>query len=214
MTGLLLKDLYNLRKSLRTIGLLIVVYAAIFIHQGVDFLQPLLILLCSMMVITSFSYDSQCKWDGYAMAMPLSRGQMVGAKYLLLLFFCLLGGAAALGVGALSGALGQPVNWPEQLTFVALLLCVAIIFSSIALPLLYKFGAERARLLLVMCYLLPIAAIMLLGKILPAYVLEALHGPMDYINQNITWLLPAASAVALAISYACALAIFRKKELQ
>ena len=91
-------------------------------------------------------------------------------KYLLLLFFCLLGGAAALGVGALSGALGQPVNWPEQLTFVALLLCVAIIFSSIALPLLYKFGAERARLLLVMCYLLPIAAIMLLGKILPAYV--------------------------------------------
>ena len=48
-------------------------------------------ILCAMMVVTTFSFDENAKWEKYAMIMPISRKDLVLSKFVILLCFCLFG---------------------------------------------------------------------------------------------------------------------------
>lgn len=150
MKGLLRKDLYNMQKYLLSLLPLLAVYGAIaLLGNNAYFAGGSAALIGVIASIASFSYDKECNWDPYACCLPISRRQQVSARFLLVLLFMLMGMlmSAALSLlfcllrggnlaDLLLGAVGSGVA--------GLMLVVLI------LPAIYRFGVERARLLLVL----------------------------------------------------------------
>ena len=71
MKSLILKDLYNISHNAKSMLFMLIVFACIFIPasntEGYIFACA---ILCSMMVVTTFAFDDNSKWNRYAMIMP------------------------------------------------------------------------------------------------------------------------------------------------
>lgn len=93
MKSLILKDLYNIGHNAKSMLFILFVLAAAFIptsdaEGGYIFVCA---VICSMMIVTTFSFDDNSKWLRYAMVMPVSRKDVVAGKFVVLTIFCVTG---------------------------------------------------------------------------------------------------------------------------
>lgn len=207
MKGLLLKDILMLKSYARTLGVLVVVYLASGIAwDNVYFFAGMSGVLCVMMVMSSFSYDNYAKWDKYGASLPVTRSDMVGAKYLLALLMTGLG-TVITGLMYLVFMLVRKGDLSELLPIVFGTTAAGAFLVSVLLPCIYKFGAEKARLVLMLTGVL-IALIISLG----AWLLP--ENP-DYAAVKVLLLvvLPIAEAVGFYLSYKLSCRIYQRKEL-
>lgn len=149
MTGLMLKDFLIMRKSLCSYLLIMIVYAGIA-FSGVwsaDIVGVLMVVMVMLLPMNVFAYDKQCKWDTYALALPVGRTKTVAARYLCVLLLCVF----SVGLTAIAGAgLYAAGRVEEPAVFMlscAVMGLVAVLMNAILLPFLYKFGPERARMM-------------------------------------------------------------------
>lgn len=149
MTGLILKDLLILRKTLRSYLLFLVVYAGIA-FSGVwsaDIVGVLMVVVVMMLPMNVFAYDKQCQWDTYGLALPVGRTKTVAARYLCVLLLCLGSIALTAVTGAALYAVGRIEDPAEFMVSCAVMGLMAVLMNAIMLPFLYKFGPERARMM-------------------------------------------------------------------
>ena len=210
MKGLIIKDLLVLRKSARVFIALTGLYLlmAIFLHT--DF-GVLISFIMGMLTITSFAYDEQAKWDAFALTMPVSKRDMVFSKYLLAIFLGIAGGLMGILL-SVAAAIGQgPVDIIAILKNTGIAVCATYVFSSIALPLVYKLASEKSRLVLMLCYAAPI----LLGTIIINMLNEASITMPQLLSaaQIAAIILPFFTVIALVFSYRLSLVIFIKKDV-
>ena len=153
MKSLILKDLYNIGHNMKSMLLILVVLAVGLISSaGTESYVVASGIICGTMVITTFSFDNMSKWPRYAMIMPVSRKDLVASKFIVLLIFAVGGAVAGLVFGAGGGVLLRKLvlNTEGILTLLQLSLIgflYTAICGSISIPLVFKFGAERARML-------------------------------------------------------------------
>ena len=143
MTGLILKDLLILRKTLRSYLFMLIVYVGIA-FTGVwsaDIVGVLLVVMVVMLPMNVFAYDKQAKWDTYGLALPVGRTKTVAARYLCVLLLCLL------SVGVMLYAAGRVEEPVEFLVSCSVMGLMSVLVNAIMLPFLYKFGPERARMM-------------------------------------------------------------------
>ncbi len=160
MKGLLLKDLINLKSQMKILGLLLLFYIFLaYQNRDLAFLSGMLMILSVMLSITSISFDERAKWDKYALTMPLSRRQLVFSKYILNLLSITAGCLIIFAVLPLLGGFGQ-----ENLLILAATSGAALLMNSLLLPIMFKFGVEKGRYILVMLILIPSVLTMLLPK--------------------------------------------------
>ncbi|MDE7272514.1 MAG: ABC-2 transporter permease, partial [Lachnospiraceae bacterium] len=119
-------------------------------------------ILCSMMIATTFSFDDNSKWTRYAMIMPVSKKDLVAGKFIVLAIFCLAGSLFGLVVGSIGGLTIKSISFDligigELLLLALTAWVVSIIFGSMSIPLVFKFGAEKGRVLLLISFLFPAA---------------------------------------------------------
>lgn len=86
MLGLVKKDLLMIKGNIRQVILFLVVFLILaFQENNIIVIVPVFV---SMMVfITTFSYDEYNKWDAYAIALPISRKNIVKSKYIASVIF-------------------------------------------------------------------------------------------------------------------------------
>ena len=73
MKSLVLKDLFNIGHNAKSMLFILVVFAVALIpFSGVEGYIFVCAILCSMMIVTTFSFDDSSKWTRYAMIMPVS----------------------------------------------------------------------------------------------------------------------------------------------
>ena len=153
-----------------------------------------------LLPITSLSFDERSGWEKLALSMPVTRRQLVLSKYLLgALLSLIVAVVDALIFIALPGR--DPAT---SLLTCGAFLCTGLIFLDIILPILFKVGTEKARLIMIMIVLLPVVLALLadrLGFSLPAGALAS-HG----------YLLPLGTVLLTLLSILISLAIYRKKE--
>ena len=108
MKGLLLKDLYIAKSNI-----LVTIVCLIVLGFGLSFLleaSALLVLAppcATTAVFISITSDANSKWSKNVITMPVSRGQIIGEKFMLYIILSVLGIIAALipcGVLAIFGA--------------------------------------------------------------------------------------------------------------
>lgn len=210
MKGLLIKDLLLLKKTGRVFLVMMALYLVINVMTEAN-LGPMMVFLCAMLSISTFAYDEQARWDGYALTMPLSKRDLVCAKYILTMLLCLIGavGGAALSVAA---SLNAPfIDWKGILAVSGISLCLSFLFNSLALPLLYKFGAEKSRVILLACYAAPLIGVSLVLNELETSS-EALLRLQFLMNLGAI-LLPIVTIAAIAASYFISLRIYGRKDV-
>lgn len=163
MTGLILKDLLILRKSLRSYLMVVGIYMALA-FAGVwqaDFVGSFVAVMVAILPMNVFAYDKQSKWDVYGLSLPVGRTRTVAARYLTALLLCLVSLALVAVLGSVMNVLGlieDPLSYMASCAACGLL---AMLMNAILLPFLYKFGAERARLM----FYAVMGAIFLLGVV-------------------------------------------------
>lgn len=216
MKSLILKDLYNIGHNAKSMLFMLLVLAFIIIpFGGVEAYMVMSGILCSMMVITTFSFDDSSKWMKYAMVTPITKKDMVASKFIVLLIFSAIGAAAGLVIGSIGGVIVHKINLSNisgilTLLFVSLVsLVIAEIFGSMSIPLLFKFGAEKARMLSFVSFIIPAAICF------GVYEVLTLFG-VAFSDQSVFILLCCSPLIALAwnlVMYKISYAIFAKKEL-
>ena len=163
MKSLILKDLYNIGHNVKSMLFILVVFAVALIPtSGVAGYIFVCAILCSMMIVTTFSFDDNSKWTRYAMIMPVSKKDLVAGKFIVLAIFCLVGSLFGLVVGSIAGLTIKSISFDlaeiGELLFLTLTAwVVSIIYGSMSIPLVFKFGAEKGRVLLLISFLFPAA---------------------------------------------------------
>jgi ABC-2 type transport system permease protein len=216
MKSLVLKDLYNIGHNAKTMVLILLVVAACMIpFYGVSSYMITSGILCSMMIITTFSFDDNCKWMKYAMVTPVIKKDMVTGKFIVLLIFSAIGAVNGLIIGLIGGIIAHKVHFYNISSVLTLLLIsmvsfvIAEVFGSMSIPLLFRFGAEKARMFSFVSCIVPA------GICFGIYEILTLFG-VSFTDWVINILLCSSPLFALGwnlVMYRISYAVFAKKEL-
>ena len=162
MKSLILKDLYNIGHNAKSMFFTLLFFAFIFIpSSGPTAYIVTSGILCSMMVNTTFSFDDSSKWMKYAMVTPITKKDLVTGKYIVLLIFSAIGAVSGLLIGFVGGIIVHKIDYnslssiPTLLMVTMVSLAIAMIAGSTSIPLLFKFGAEKARILSMISVIIP-----------------------------------------------------------
>ena len=154
MKGLLLKDAYQTWCYIRWIILVsiaMMLVGTFFMKDGSNFFVLYSGIMLGMLPMTLLAYDQNSRFSAYCAALPVTKEQIVGGKYLIGL--CGMALAELLSMAALAAA---QLLWGTVTVqiIVATLLQVAMLTllgNIILLPLTYRFGYQKARYVYYLC---------------------------------------------------------------
>ena len=209
MKGLLLKDLFVVSEFVRVLTLMVIVFiVSMMAIDGFSVIGAMISLLVVSLVISSFSYDDLAHWDSFAATLPVSRRKLVASKYLFLLLLGVLAVVFNGLVSVLFAALQPGVSLAEQFVTGILISMAACIIDFVLIPLIYKYGAEKSRMMMMMVIVI-IFGITYGG----AALLNLLNIGTDWIKLPILiGGIAAAFLASLLISWICSVKIVEKKE--
>lgn len=151
MKGLILKDICNQLGQLKAFAMMLVIFIVCFATSSEGTLIIMCAVYATVMVISNLAMDESCQWEIFALTMPVTRRQLVLAKYIVAMFYALLGivvGTVATLVIRLFGfSSGDATLW-ELLQISLIGIVIAAIFIALLLPVDFKYGVQKGRLLL------------------------------------------------------------------
>ena len=210
MRGLLRKDFYALKGTFGILMAFMLFYAVLgYVGHNSAMVTSVVAVVVMMLPVSSITYDEAYHWDRYVLTAPVSRQLVVGSKYLL----CALLAGFLLLIGMTSGLLlGEPLVETFFNT-----LCVAalsLVISVLALPAMFKWGAQRGRL--VLCGVAGAAGALLGSMLLDGWfsqvALASLAGGSLRGGGLLVAAVLLATALVTALSYLLSCRIYRQKE--
>lgn len=216
MTGLIIKDFMNLRKSVRIYAAFMVLYGGISIYsQSSSFFSSVWLMLFAILTLNLYSYDDLAKWDSYALTMPLSRDNIVQGKYMMMLILTALGVAISAIFTGVYSCLVNNGSLQSDMKIMGIGTAIVILFYCVSIPFITKSGVEKARVFILAVYMIPFVGILLIRKALERGNLVMTPHIKDliaFLLKNLYVILPVIVLTALAVSYLISIHIYRKKE--
>ena len=148
MKGLLLKDAYQMWYYTRMLILAAVVMMLVGVFgmkEGSNFFMLYGGFLLGIFPMTLLAYDQNSRFSAYSAALPVTKEQLVGSKYIVGLCGLVLAelfAAAALGVASLHWTAVDHALVVSTLVQVGM---TTLLNSAVLLPLNYRFGYEKAK---------------------------------------------------------------------
>lgn len=142
--GLLLKDIFELWAQCRVQLVLTGVYLLLPLFiKGIGLFASVGMMLLAMIPIYALGYDERCRWERYALAVPVRKSDLFWSRFLL--------GVTAIALGAAVQALAALLaGRGELLSSLAVTAPSAVVYLLITLPLMMKLGVEKGRFLLLL----------------------------------------------------------------
>lgn len=216
MKGLILKDLINLKKFLTTCIVFIFIYGVMAIAQeDASMFSSIISMVFAAMTFSTFSFDEMAKWDSYALTMPLTRDNIVMGKYFTLLTLTLISTVIGLVIVPILNLYLKVENVFFGINACALGAVIIILFYCITLPIIFKLGIEKARLIFAMIILLPFVAGYMIFKAINNGSLVFTDTQLriwEVVTKNVYIIIPLVIILALGISYSISIKIYRRKE--
>lgn len=148
MRGLLEKELLLLKGQRNFFLILLVITVFLGFNSSDNFVTTYLTFCAGFLTISSFSYDDNGNCMPFLMTLPVSRQLYVKSKYVLGALVTstgwLCGMVITLFVAFVKGQMPAPENLAFQLAWLLLWMMV----MAFTLPPMFKYGAEKGRMVL------------------------------------------------------------------
>ena len=145
MKALLLKDFYVMWKQTRVLLLLILVFSCL---PGA-FYPTFAVVYAAILPYTAMAYDERSKWGQLAAMLPYADREIVLSKYC----FGYLAIAVAAGISlvlrtVLTAVWDRAAENLSPLSSILLAICMGVGVLALTLPLMFRFGVEKGRLVM------------------------------------------------------------------
>ncbi len=209
MVGLIYKDLMVMKKTLLIYRIISVFYGFLDILNGRTGMMFAMVLIASTMVpISSIAYDERSKWDKIVNTTPLSRKEVVIAKYLLALVLTVVSVIIVFVVYLFKP--GMPLA--ENAGTVIVMGLMAMFYQAMLIPTIIKFGSEKGRMIMMVILFAPIVLLMAVAQI----GIIDLSALVMFLEAN-TAMLPFITVAVIAAVYIgsvlLSVRIYEKKDL-
>ncbi|MPM15560.1 hypothetical protein SDC9_61931 [bioreactor metagenome] len=207
MNGMVRKELYLFKvigKSYLLVLGIFIILTLTGLYQA-SFAGSMIVLLLTMAPVTTCSYDELAGWDKFAAATPAGRAGIVKGKYIFALIMAALSLVLILAVNGALILLGRGDSEIGTLPQTVGLISFGLLILSILLPLTFRFGAQKSRVLMILVMAALVSAV---GAML------VVGGKVSGLNlSSLLLFVPVPAAVAMAISYVISKRIYNKKDL-
>lgn len=219
MKGLILKDLIALKATMSATLILIVFYIILgsVSGEGATMFVTMVYVLNIMLPLTSAGYDEQCCWDSFGNALPVSRSKTVISRYLtgfIMMLVTILILVVSQVIFIFTGS--AIITLPYYIAVIALNLLISAIIN----PILYKFGVQKGRFVMMAICLLPLLfAILLMIGTLGVFGENLFNSLVEFFTcieqasvNAVALVTLAVSVVIYALSMLLSISIYKKKD--
>lgn len=210
MKALIYKDLISIKNALLLQFAVIIGLGIYFYKENQLVLIPLFFILIPIILLGMvFGIDNQYSTDKYLISSGISRKKIVFSRYTIIWFMSLFAIALSFVVGFNKNPLTKEI---PLILILSSLFFITSIVGVVELPLMYKFGAEKARLVFVILYFLVFAFF--------STVSSNKEWLLEYVNKGLTMdktllslIIFAITIIVHTISVFISIKIFENKEL-
>ena len=208
MKGVLLKDLYIAKSNI-----LVTFISLIVLGFGLSFLletSAILILApvaSTTAVFISITSDAASKWNKNVITMPVSRGQIIGVKFVFYLLLAGLGLIAALLLCIIPALFGEAITFHSLCLYGSIGISATLLAGGISLPCAYLFDPEKSQIVFMMSFMAST------GIITGIVLLTNLFIPVKEHVLLAFQIVLAVSAVCFFIAYRAAVKIYQKCDI-
>ena len=199
MKALLLKDWYVLRKQAWAYLIIVLVWGAI----PSEVLNLLAVVYGAMIPYTAMAYDQRSHWDRFARMLPYSDRTVVLSRYVLGWLCTAVGGAAVLVFQNVLSLFSPRFGCSPWTVLAAL--CVGLLLLDINVPLMLRYGTEKARWVSKLVIILACASTGALG----ALVNDAKAATATVLSLTLAGML-VLTIIATAVSILLSLKFYRE----
>lgn len=202
MLGLLIKDIYNIRKQALWYLATIIIFAflSIVLKNG-GFIASIGMVTAVNVPLTAIAYEEREGWQKFIVASGTKISHIVIEKYIMGLVFSFISTIALLIFFLMTDVAIN--SWLEFTISV----CMQLLTLSIAMPITFKFGVEKSRSYLMVAVfaimVIFVALMTLFGKVLNTIVINV---------ALISSLLIIMALIILGVSYYISIKLYKKKE--
>ena len=186
-----------------------IILISLFLPAGSAYVSSMVMVYLVIIMMNLFALDDNAKWDRCAIALPLSRRQIVTVRYWFLFGLTVIANTLGILLNIAIAALrGSTPLLLETLLAGGGLGLTFLFIASISMPLCYRYGAEKARMAMMVAFIIPF-----LGFIWGLPVIEPLlknlsHSGIAFISFGITVLIMSIYVGSWGLSAH----IYKKKE--
>ena len=215
MKGLLIKDILNMKNYMKQLVLVLIFFIAygIFLKNG-TFVGTMITLMLSMQVITTMSYDEYAKWDKYALTMNINRKDIIISKYIFFTISIIIGIVVGITTSIAINQIAKLDTGMNEIIVTSIVVpCVFAILFSIIIPVVFKTGVEKGRIVMMLILFIPA---ILVGAIVKISEKTNITMPspsnLEILMKFGVLGLVLLTILAVFISYKVSLSIYNKKE--
>ena len=160
------------------------------------------VMIGCMTGVSFFSYESWYHWDSYCAVMPLSNRQIIVSRYISLLIVTGCGVLWGIVIGVLALTAGKmDLTWTQWLLSMVQTVLAALLYMGIEIPVMYRFGVERGRIVNILLFIILFAGISALAEIneMPAAVTSVVQLVFGVVWVVILLCFPVSIAVSMRI---------------
>ncbi|MDU5559776.1 ABC-2 transporter permease [Anaerococcus vaginalis] len=210
MKALIYKDLISIKNALLLQFVIIIGLGIYFYKENQLVLIPLFFILIPIILLGMvFGIDNQYSTDKYLISSGISRKKIVFSRYTIIWFMSLFSIALSFVVGFNKNPLTKEI---PLILILSSLFFITSIVGVVELPLMYKFGAEKARFIFVILYFIVFAFF--------STVSSNKEWLLEYVNKGLTMdktllslIIFAITIIVHSISVFISIKIFENKEL-
>lgn len=203
MIGLILKDLFTLTRQ----ALMYIVFIAVFSLMPGYNMASFAVMMACMMPMTALAYDERSHWDRLAASMPYTTAQLVLSKYLMGLILMLCSVALGLIALPLQRLVNPDVSLQELMSVSLGALGAGMLIQGVLLPVMFRFGTEKARL-----FMLVLMGAVFAGIAALSQAQDALRGFMEGMNGGaVAAVLAGLAVVVYLVSMPLSIRAYRRR---
>lgn len=174
MKGLLKKDFYQIWGYYKMyFAMTIIMELAAIWARNMFFVVYPIVMLC-MLPTNLQTLDENGKWDVYCGTLPCTRAQVVTGKYLIGLIVTLPVVVLAVTCQSVGMKMNGMFTWGEVRGLLVSCLGVSLTMPMVSLPLIFKFGAVKSRVVTYVGIAFVVGAVTVLGLMLESDQMLAL----------------------------------------
>ena len=215
MKGLLIKDILNMKNYMKQLVIVLIFFIAygIFLKNG-TFVGTMITLMLSMQVITTMSYDEYAKWDKYALTMNINRKDIIISKYIFFTISIIIGIVVGITTSIAINQIAKLDTGMNEIIVTSIVVpCVFAILFSIIIPVVFKTGVEKGRIVMMLILFIPAILVGAIVKISEkANITMPSPSNLEILMKFGVLGLVLLTILAVFISYKVSLSIYNKKE--